>query len=246
MRQSPPMESLVLIPLALLAGTISGVIGTGSSLMLMPVLVWMFGPQQAVPMMAIASVMGNVGRVLAWWREVDWKAAAAYCATAIPGVVAGVHTLLTIPPGVAEVALGTFFLALVPVRRWLGSRSFKLSLLHLALAGAPIGFLTGVVVSTGPLTVPLFTFYGLERGAFLATEAAGSLAVYAAKLVAFHHYGALPLALVAQGLATGAALMAGAFLARSMVLRMKPSFYRHLIDALMVVSGVALLSAAGR
>jgi hypothetical protein len=30
------------------------------------------------------------------------------------------------------------------------------------------------------------------------------------------------------------------------VLRMTPAFYRHLIDGLMVVSGVALLSAAAR
>jgi uncharacterized protein len=240
------MEYLVLLPLALFAGTISGVIGTGSSLMLMPALVWMFGPQQAVPMMAIASVMGNAGRVAAWWREVEWKACAAYCATAIPGVVAGVHTLLAIPPGVADIALGVFFLSLVPLRHWLHARAMKLSLLHLALVGAPIGFLTGVVVSTGPLTVPLFTFHGLDRGALLATEAAGSIGVYAAKLATFEWSGALPLALVVRGMVTGAALMTGAFIAKAMVLRMTPRFYRHLIDGLMVVSGVALLSAAAR
>jgi uncharacterized protein len=240
------MEYVVLLPLALFAGTISGVIGTGSSLMLMPALVWMFGPQQAVPMMAIASVMGNAGRVIAWRRDVDWKACGAYCATAIPGVVAGVHTLLAIPPGVADIALGVFFLSLVPLRHWLHSRSLKLSLGQLALVGAPIGFLTGVVVSTGPLTVPLFTFHGLDRGALLATEAAGSIGVYAAKLATFEHSGALPLALVVRGVTTGAALMAGAFIAKSMVLRMTPAFYRHLIDGLMLVSGVALLSAAAR
>jgi len=39
-----------------------------------------------------------------------------------------------------------------------------------------IGYLTGIVVSTGPLSVPLFLFYGLTKGAFLATEAASSLA----------------------------------------------------------------------
>lgn len=240
------MEYLVLLPLALAAGTISGVIGTGSSLMLMPVLVWMFGPQQAVPMMAIASVMGNTGRVIAWWRDVEWKSCAAWCSTAIPGVVAGVHTLLAIPPGVADIALGVFFLSLVPLRAWLHARSLRLSLAHLALAGAPIGFLTGVVVSTGPLTIPLFTFHGLDRGALLATEAAGSLAVYAAKLATFEHSGALPLALVARGAATGAGLMAGAFVAKRMVLRMTPAFYRRLIDGLMLASGVALLSAAAR
>jgi uncharacterized protein len=41
-------------------------------------------------------------------------------------------------------------------------------------------------------------------------------------------------------------LMAGAFIARSMVLRMTPAFYRRLIDGLMLASGIALLSAAAR
>jgi uncharacterized membrane protein YfcA len=240
------MEYLVILPLAILAGTISGVIGTGSSIMLMPALVWLFGPQHAVPIMAIASVMGNIGRVLAWWRLIDWAACAAYASTAVIGVVAGVHTLLAIPAGVAEIALGGFFLALVPVRRWLATRSFSITLVHLALLGGPIGFLTGVVVSTGPLTVPLFTFYGLAGGAFLGTEGAGSLAVYAVKLAAFQTFGALPLSLAAQGLVAGAALLGGAFVARSMVVRMPPAFYRNLIDGVMLVAGVALLSAAAR
>ena len=240
------MEYLVLLPLALFAGTISGVIGTGSSLMLMPALVWMFGPQQAVPMMAIASVMGNAGRVIAWRRDVDWKACAAYCATAIPGVAAGVHTLLAIPPGVADVALGVFFLSLVPLRHWLHSRAIKLSLLQLALLGAPLGFLTGVVVSTGPVTIPLFTFYGLERGAFLGTEAASSVGMFAANVATFEALGALPADVLLQGLVVGATLMAGSFVGRFVVLRLSSAAYRHLIDGLMACSGVSLLWAAVR
>ena len=54
-----------------------------------------------------------------------------------------------------------------------------------------IGYLTGIVVSTGPLSVPLFLFYGLTKGAFLATEAASSLGLYLSKSVTFQHFGAL-------------------------------------------------------
>ena len=48
-------------------------------------------------------------------------------------------------------------------------RQLQFSLWHLALGGAVIGYLTGIVVSTGPLSVPLFLFYGLTRGASLAS-----------------------------------------------------------------------------
>src|SRR5438045_424225 len=36
--------------------------------MLMPVLVYQYGPKEAVPIMAIAAVMAHFSRVLAWWR----------------------------------------------------------------------------------------------------------------------------------------------------------------------------------
>jgi uncharacterized membrane protein YfcA len=212
----------------------------------MPILVAMSGPRHAVPIMAVAAIMGNLGRVLAWWRDVDWRACFAYCATAVPGAMLGARLLLAIPPGVAEVALGVFFLSLIPVRRWLARHALKLSLVHLALLGGPLGVLTGVVVSTGPLTVPLFTFYGLERGAFLGTEAAGSIGVYVAKVGTFQALGAFPPEVLAQGLIVGTTLMAGSFAGRFLVLAIPPAAYRTLIDGLMLCSGLSLLWVAVR
>ncbi|MGF6536526.1 MULTISPECIES: sulfite exporter TauE/SafE family protein [Paraburkholderia] len=240
------MGYLLVLGVGLLAGMLSGVIGTGSSMMLMPVLVMLFGPQQAVPIMAIAAIMGNLGKVLAWWREVDWRACAAYCSTAVPGAALGVRTLLALPPHAVELALGIFFLAMVPTRRWLARRSIKFSLLHLALIGGVVGFLTGIVVSTGPITVPVFMSYGLVKGAFLATEAAGSLAVYGTKVAVFKHFGALPLHVIFDGLITGSALMAGSFAARHVVVRMSPNTFKLVVDGLMLSSGLSLLWAAGR
>ena len=240
------MGYLLVLFVGLLAGTLSGVIGTGSSMMLMPVLVMLFGPQQAVPIMAIAAIMGNLGKVLAWWREVDWRACAAYCSTAVPGAALGVRTLLALPPHAVELALGVFFLAMVPTRRWLARRSIQFSLLHLALIGGVVGFLTGIVVSTVPITVPVFMSYGLVKGAFLATEAAGSLAVYGTKVAVFKHFGALPLHVVFDGLITGSALMAGSFSARYVVVRMSARTFKLVVDGLMLSSGLSLLWAAAR
>lgn len=240
------MDYLLVLVAGLLAGTLGGIVGTGSSLVLMPILVIMFGPRHAVPIMAVAAIMGNLGRVLAWRREIDWPACFAYCATAVPGAVLGARLLLAIPPGVAELALGIFFLSLIPVRRWLAKHELKLSLMHLALLGGPLGLLTGLVVSTGPLTVPLFTFYGLERGAFLGTEAAGSIGVYVAKVATFQAFGAFPLEVLVQGLMVGLTLMAGSFAARYVVLALSPGAYRSLIDGLMLCSGLSLIWAAVR
>jgi uncharacterized membrane protein YfcA len=215
-------------------------------MLLMPVLVLMFGPQQAVPIMAIGAIMGNLGKMLAWWKEIDWRACGVWCSTAVPGAALGVRTLLALPPRTVEIALGVFFVSMIPARRWLARRALRLTLFDLALIGGVVGFLTGIVVSTGPITVPVFMAYGLEKGAFLATEAAGSLAIYGAKVITFKGLGALPAGVVAKGLSVGVALMAGSFASRYLVLRMTPAMFRLLVDGLMLSSGLSLLWAAGR
>jgi len=233
-----------ILSVGLVAGTLGGIVGFGSSIMLMPVLVVVFGPRQAVPIMAIAAIMANLSRILAWWRDVNWRACAAYSVTGIPGAAMGAKTLLVLPPRIIEGALGAFFIAMIPARRWLASRDLKLRLWHLSVVGLVVGYLTGIVVSTGPLTVPIFLSYGLVKGAFLATEAASSLAVYISKAVVFRTLGALPADIIVEGLITGSSLMAGAFLAKRFVLKLEPERFRLVMDGLMLVSGATMLLTA--
>jgi uncharacterized protein len=133
---------------------------------------------------------------------------------------------------------------MVPVRHWLTRHQLKAQLWHLAVGGAIIGYLTGIVVSTGPLSVPLFLFYGLTRGAFLATEAASSLGHYLSKSVTFERFGALTPDIAIKGLIAGSSLMFGAFIAKRFVLRLKPDVFRLLMDGIMLVAGLTLLWTA--
>ena len=80
--------------------------------------------------------------------------------------------------------------------------------------------------TTGPITAPVFLAYGLVKGAFLATAAAGPLAVYVAKAAVFRTFGALPAEAIAQGLIIGASLMAGSFVAKRFVLKLEPAQLR--------------------
>ncbi|MBR1220522.1 sulfite exporter TauE/SafE family protein [Bradyrhizobium sp. U87765 SZCCT0131] len=229
------------LAVGLVAGTISGIVGTGSSIMLVPVLVYEFGPKEAVPIMAVAAIMANLSRILAWWREVDWRACAAYALPAIPAAVLGARTLLVLPSRLVDLGIGLFLIAMVPVRHWMARHAHKASLGQLAIGGAIIGYLTGIVVSTGPLSVPLFIAYGLTKGPFLATEAASSLAIYVSKTLTFQRSGALPVDTLLKGLIAGSSLMAGAFIAKRFVLRMDPGAFRLIMDGLMIVSGISML-----
>jgi uncharacterized protein len=228
---------LFVLIIGLFAGTISGIVGTGSSIILMPVLVYQYGPKEAVPIMAIAAVMANLSRTLAWWREVDWRACAAYSIPGIPAAALGARTLLALPSHAVDIAIGLFLIAMVPARHWLARHQLKISLWHLAVGGAVIGYITGIVVSTGPLSVPLFLFYGLSKGAFLATEAASSLGLYVSKSVTFQRFGALTPDVAIKGLIAGSSLMAGAFIAKPFLLKLDADVFRLVMDGIMLVAG---------
>ncbi|MGE0420853.1 MAG: sulfite exporter TauE/SafE family protein [Reyranellaceae bacterium] len=240
------LDLLLVLAVGLFAGTLSGIVGTGASIFLIPILVAQYGPQQTIPIMAIAATMSNASKILAWWREVDWKATAAYSLAAAPAAALGARTLLVLPAQVVDAALGVFFILMIPGRRWLAARQVTLGWWHLALIGAAIGFLTGIVASTGPLSVAAFTAYGLVKGAFIATEAATSLVMYLSKAATFRVSGALPVEAIVHGLIVGASLMVGPFIARRFLGDMKPELFRRLIDGVMLIAGISLLWMAFR
>jgi uncharacterized membrane protein YfcA len=92
--------------------------------------------------------------------------------------------------------------------------------------------------------VPLFLFYGLSKGAFLATEAASSLGLYLSKSVTFERFGALTGEIALKGLIAGSSLMFGAFIAKRFVLRLEPNVFRLVMDGIMIAAGISLLWSA--
>ncbi len=246
MATDPLLTYLLVLAVGYVAGTVSGIVGTGATIILLPVLVYEFGPRQAIPIMAIVALMSNFAKITSWWREIDWRAVGAYALGGIPGAALGARTMLALPPTVVDVSLGIFFLAMIPGRRWISHSNVKFGPAGMVFAGAAIGFMTGIVVSTGPISVPVFTAYGLARGAFIASEAAGSLALYISKATTFRSLGALPLDIVLRGLITGSSVMAGTYTARLIVERLSVVAFQHLLDGVMLISGASLLWAAMR
>jgi hypothetical protein len=93
----------------------------------MPILVYQYGPKQAVPIMAIASVMANLSRILPGGAR-STGACAAYSIPGIPAAALGARTLLALPPHVVDVSIGLFLIAMVPVRHWLARHDLTIRL----------------------------------------------------------------------------------------------------------------------
>jgi len=162
------MDWFFILAVGLVAGTVSGIVGFGSSIMLMPVLVIQYGPRQAVPIMAIAALMANLSRIMVWWREIEWRACAIYSLTAIPAAGLGARTLLAVPQHIIEAALGAFFILMIPVRRWLASHDLRVKLWHLAVVGAVLGYRYFGALPTTAILQGLTIGSSLMAGSYLA------------------------------------------------------------------------------
>jgi len=235
------LQALVLGSLGLCAGVLGGVIGFGTTIILMPALVYFYGPIQAIPVIALVATVANLSRIFLWWSIINWKVCLVYGVTAIPFTILGVNTLVALNEKWIEITLGFFLILLIPIRRWMRKKNFYLHLWQMSLVGAGIGYLTGIVATTGAINTPFFLAYGLTKGAFLGTEAASTLAILFTKGITFYQLGFLNTVAIIQGLLIGSCVLAGSIFSKRIVLALPEKKFLLLMELVMLASGISIL-----
>ena len=236
------LQALVLGFLGLGAGVLGGVIGFGTTIILMPALVYFYGPIQAIPVVALVATVANLSRIFLWWSVINWKVCFVYSVTAIPAVILGVNTLITLNDRLVEITLGLFLILLIPIRRWMRQQNFYLKLWQMSLVGAGIGYLTGIVATTGAINTPFFLAFGLSKGAFLGTEAASTLSILFTKGITFHQLGFLNATAMIQGLLIGSCVLVGSIFSKKIVLALPEKKFLLLMELVMLISGASILA----
>ena len=236
------IQAFVLGILGLGAGVLGEVIGFGTTIILMPALVYFYGPVQAIPVIALVATVANLSRIFLWWSVINWKVCFVYSITAIPAVILGVNTLVTLNDRLVEITLGLFLILLIPIRRWMRKQNFYLKLWQMSLVGAGIGYLTGIVATTGAINTPFFLAFGLSKGAFLGTEAASTLSILFTKGITFHQLGFLNTTAIIQGLLIGSCVLLGSIFSKRIVLALPEKKFLLLMELVMLISGASILA----
>lgn len=236
------IQAVIFGLLGLGAGVLGGVIGFGTTIILMPALVYFYGPIQAIPVIALVATVANLSRIFLWWSVIRWRVCFVYSLTAIPFTVLGVHTLVRLDERLIEITLGVFLILLIPIRRWMRKKNFYLKLWQMGLVGAAIGYLTGIVATTGAINTPFFLAYGLSKGAFLGTEAASTLSILFAKGITFHELGFLNVEAIIQGLLIGSCVLLGSIFSKKIVLALPEKKFLLLMELVMLISGLSILA----
>jgi uncharacterized membrane protein YfcA len=229
---------------ALAAGTLGGVVGFGSAVILLPLCNFLFGPRAAVPVLTIAALLGNLSRAGVSWREIDWKAVGLYLSGAVPAALAGSLLFVKLETAWLPALFGVFVIASVPARRWAKRNNLTVKAKHLPLLGAVMGFLSAVVSTTGPINAPFFLSYGLVGGAYLATEALGAAGVHITKALVYGRFQVAEARELIAGLALGVCMIAGSYLGKKLVTRIEPARFVQVVEVLLVVSGAIMIGQA--
>ncbi len=115
-----PAAMTILAGVTLLAFTIAGLAGFGGGLIVMPVLVWMLGPREAVPIIGLVQLVGAASRMGLNWNGISWPVLKWSALGSLPISALASYLFVITPVPIFTRVLGLLLLALVAQRhtRW--------------------------------------------------------------------------------------------------------------------------------
>jgi len=244
MPESIRLSLLALV--AFVAALLAAVTGFGGAAVLLPMLVFVFGVREAVPILTVAQLIGNGSRVWFNRRELDWRVVGWFALGGVPMALLGGVLFAHAPLRALTRVLGAFLILIVVIRHTPKRKAFRTPLKGFAVIGAVSSFLSALLGSVGPLMAPFFLAYGLVKGAYIGTEALSTVVMHVAKLIAYRESAVLPAHAVVSGLALGPIMVAGSFAGKRVVDRLPERVFVLIIDATLLAAGVMFLTGWGR
>jgi len=226
------LELVSLFIAAFLAAAVSGAAGFGGALLLLPLLVATVGVTQAVPLLTIAQLIGNLSRAGFGFTQIHWKPVGLFLLGAIPFSILGALSFVQLPKELVTRAIGVAILVFVALR-YFGLLKIKNGR-ALLVAGGVVGFLSGLVGSAGPLGAAIFLSLGLPPVAYVASEATTALVMHGVKTVIYQHYIVLDREFWFLAVLMGGAMVLGTWSAKRVIERMPREIFRRFVAILLV------------
>lgn len=220
---------------------VRGIAGFGSGLIAVPLLAFMFPVEVVVPVVVLFDYVGSAGQGIRNRERIAWRDELPLVPFTLIGVALGLTLLTSLASATLKQALGGFVIAyavyqVLPLPVLRGSRLFA----------APCGFFGGVIGTLfgtgGPFYVVYFGLRALDKDAFRATFAVNFLIDGAIRLIAFASFGLFRGDVLLAVLAGLPVVGAGLWLGGRVHSTMSTKAYARMISALLLFSGVVLLT----
>ena len=225
--------------------SLSGVAGFGGGVVILPVLVWFYGPAVAVPVVAIFQLLGTSSRVWLNRHHLNWKVAAWFAAGSTPFAVLGSFLFISADTDLLIRIMGGGMVALVLLTQLPWSKRVRMTLWGFLPLGASAGFLAAIMGIPGPFAPVFYIAYGMKPREYMATFSLGMLLIQLPKL-AIYGSGQLLTPLVGvMGLALGVVAIGGAYFGARLLRRIPDKMFAASISIIVAAFGILFLITGG-
>jgi uncharacterized membrane protein YfcA len=231
---------------AFAAAVLGGLAGYGTGLILPIVLAPVIGVANIIPVMAVAMMINNFSRVLAFRRDIQWQHVRRMLWLGLPACLVGAWGYTRLDARWVALLLGVFLLISIPLRRLLQRARLQLGPRGEALAGGAFGFIEGGMTGTGVILISMLMAAGVQGPALIATDAVISTLMSLAKVLLFGGAARLDAPLALTGALVGLCTAPGAFVARAILVRLPQQLHLRFMEAVVVVGGLGFLWRAFR
>ena len=226
---------------ALVASLIAAVAGFGGAVIMLPVLVWAVGIQDAIPVLTIAQLMGNLWRVLLNRTQLNWSVVKRFAIGVVPAATVGGIIFATAPGAALVRALGVFLVLIVVYRHTPWGKHTRMTLRGFIPLGAAAGTISAIFGTTGPVTAPFFLAFGLIKGAYIGTEAMTTVVMHITKLAVYGKYALIGVHTLLIGIAIGVVMFLGTYLGKNILKRVPEGVFPLIIEGAMLISGIIFI-----
>ena len=221
--------------------TIAGVAGFGGGVVALPVLVWVFGVREAIPILTLSQILSTTSRVWLHRDGIDWKVVRNFSLGGLPFSLIGAFFFVSIDTSVLVRILGVMMLFFVVYTRLPIGRNFNMKLWGFVPLGAGTGFGSAFLGIPGPFAAVFYLAYGLAASAYIGTSALGMGLIQVPKLIIFGASDLLTLRVLVLGIGLGAIAAGSAYLGRIILRRVPEKVFPRIITTMLLISGVVLL-----
>lgn len=231
----------VIIVTALVGFSVSGLAGFGGGVMVLPVLVWAYGPREAVPVVAMAQLLGTFTRAWLNRREIDWPVVRWFGIGSVPLAVLGSFLFVSADTALITRIMGGGMIAIVVFTQLPWARRVRMTLWGFAPLGALAGFLSAFLGIPGPFPPVFYLAYGLTPAAYIASFSLGMFLVQAPKLVVLGGSGLFSGRVIGLGLTCGVISVFGSYFGHRLLRRVPQQAFAAGVSVMVLAFGVLFL-----
>ena len=225
--------------------SLSGVAGFGGGVIILPVLVWMYGPEVAVPVVALFQLIGTSARAWLAREAMNWKVVAWFAAGSTPFAILGSFLFIAADTDLLIRGMGGGMIVLVILTQLPWAKRVRMTLWGFLPLGGASGFLASVMGIPGPFAPVFYIAYGLKPREYMATFSMSMLLTQVPKLAVYGSGDLITPFVVVLGLALGVVAMGGAYYGARLLRRIPERVFSVSINALVFAFGVLFLVAGG-